>query len=256
MLEARLNPAVTLKKLLDAVKDLVVDVNFDCNSTGISLQAMDSAHVALIVLLLRQTGFEHYRCDRSINLGMSLVSLGKILRSVGPDDVLTLQAEDKGDVLSLLFENSKNDRVSEYNLKLMDIDSDHLGVPDTEYDATIELSSNELKRICTDLSNLSESVTLSITKEGVQFSAEGEIGQGSVMIKNGSGGSIDEKDEADSCTITCDKPVSVVLSLKYLLNFCKASPLSPKVILGISEDIPMMIEFKVSELGYIRYGII
>jgi proliferating cell nuclear antigen len=61
MLECRLSPASTLKKLLDAVKDLVTNVNFDCNDTGISLQAMDSAHVSLISFLLRANGFEHYR---------------------------------------------------------------------------------------------------------------------------------------------------------------------------------------------------
>ena len=31
-------------------------------STGISLQAMDNSHVALVALLMRQDGFEHYRC--------------------------------------------------------------------------------------------------------------------------------------------------------------------------------------------------
>lgn len=47
--------------------------------------------------------------------------------------------------------------MSEYDLKLMDIDCEQLGVPDTEYDAVIEMSSQEFKRIVTDLSNLSES---------------------------------------------------------------------------------------------------
>ena len=34
-------------------------------STGISLQAMDNSHVALVALLMRQDGFEHYRCGES-----------------------------------------------------------------------------------------------------------------------------------------------------------------------------------------------
>ena len=36
-------------------------------STGISLQAMDNSHVALVALLMRQDGFEHYRCGTSLS---------------------------------------------------------------------------------------------------------------------------------------------------------------------------------------------
>ena len=39
----------------------------------------------------------------------------------------------------------------------MDIDSEHLGIPDTNYEAVIRMSSAEFRRICTDLLTLSES---------------------------------------------------------------------------------------------------
>jgi proliferating cell nuclear antigen len=40
-------------------------------------------------------------------------------------------------------------------MKLMDIDQEHLGIPDTQYDATITMSSAEFQRICRDLGALS-----------------------------------------------------------------------------------------------------
>lgn len=165
MLEARLDQAVTLKKILDAVKDLVTDANFDCSEQGIALQAMDSSHVALVALLLRSSGFDHFRCDRALNLGISIANLGRILKTAGNDDVVTLRADDKPDVLNLVFEspstlcNTENDRVCEYDLKLMDIDSEHLGIPDTVYDATIRMPSQEFQRICRDMVNLADSGT-------------------------------------------------------------------------------------------------
>ena len=105
MLEARLAKASLLKKLLDSVKDLVSDVNFDCSDSGIALQAMDTSHVALVVLLLRSQGFEHFRCDRNMSIGLNLVSLTKVVKCAGNDDVVTLKANDKADVLNLLFES-------------------------------------------------------------------------------------------------------------------------------------------------------
>ena len=72
MFEARLVQGNLLKKLLESVKDLVTDANFDCSSTGIGLQAMDSSHVSLVALKLDSDGFEHFRCDRSFSMGMNL----------------------------------------------------------------------------------------------------------------------------------------------------------------------------------------
>lgn len=51
----------------------------------------------------------------------------------------------------------ENDKISEYELKLMDIDSEHLGIPETAYDAIIHMSSSEFQRICRDLTQISES---------------------------------------------------------------------------------------------------
>ncbi|KAI8902083.1 proliferating cell nuclear antigen, C-terminal domain-containing protein [Globomyces pollinis-pini] len=215
---------------------------------------MDTAHVSLIILLLRKSGFEHYRCDRNVNLGLSLSSLGKILKAAGPDDILTLQAGEKSDYLTILFEG-KNDRMCEYDLKLMNIDADHLGVPEPEYDAIVTMSSAEFKRICTDMKEISDNLTLSIDKEGIKFSVDGDIGTGSVTLKAGSGGSIDEKDEYEDTTtkIEVSKAVSVVLASKYLCNFAKATPLSKQVSLSVSNDIPMLVQYRIGEIGHVRY---
>jgi proliferating cell nuclear antigen len=120
---------------------------------------MDNSHVALVSMMLKAESFSPYRCDRNVALGVNLTSLTKVLRAASSDDILTLKAEDAPDVLNLVFEGSENDRLSEYDLKLMDIDQEHLGIPDTEYAATVTMSSSEFRRICVDLMGLSESGT-------------------------------------------------------------------------------------------------
>ena len=115
MLELRLVQGSLLKKVLEAIKDLVTDANFDCSSTGFSLQAMDSSHVALVALLLRSEGFEHYRCDRNISMGMNLTSMAKMLKCAGNDDIITIKADDGGDSVTFMFESpSKLNGTSRY----------------------------------------------------------------------------------------------------------------------------------------------
>lgn len=72
MFEARLISSQTLKKVLEAVKELLNEASFDCSDSGIQLQAMDNSHVALVHLSLRADGFDKYRCDRNLTMGMNL----------------------------------------------------------------------------------------------------------------------------------------------------------------------------------------
>jgi len=105
MLEARLQQGSLLKKIIEAIKELVTDANFDCNDSGIALQAMDNSHVALVALLLRANAFEPYRCDRNLSLGISIANFAKLLKCGANDDTITIEADENGDSLNLTFEN-------------------------------------------------------------------------------------------------------------------------------------------------------
>lgn len=168
MFEARMAQASVLKKVLEAVKDMVNEGNFDCSEEGICLQAMDVAHVSLVNVLLRGQGFEMFRCDRNLALGIHLASLSKVLNCAGKDDAVTVKAEDEGaDTAEFMFESAKGDRITTFELTLMDIDSEHLGVPeDTTYTAVIKMPSNEFRRIISDLSTIGDTVTIGTSDMG------------------------------------------------------------------------------------------
>ncbi|KAJ5338674.1 hypothetical protein N7452_005402 [Penicillium brevicompactum] len=236
------------KRVVDAIKDLVQDCNFDCNDSGIALQAMDNSHVALVSMLLRAEGFSPYRCDRNIALGINLLSLTKVLRAAQNEDILTLKAEDSPDAVNLMFESAETDRLSEYDIKLMDIDQEHLAIPETEYAATVEMPSAEFQRICRDLNQLSESVVIEANKEGVKFSCNGDIGNGSVTIRQHT--NVDKPDQ--NVTVNISEPVALTFSLKYLVNFCKASNLSSSVVLHLSQEVPLLVEYGLGS-GHLRF---
>ncbi len=262
MLEARLREAVLLKKVLDAVRELITDANFECSEDGIRLQAMDNSHVALSAIELRTDCFEEFRCDRPMSIGVSLASLGKILKGANNDDVLSLKKSDDGDTLQMTFESPKSDRVGEFEMKLMDIDSEHLGIPDTQYDAVVKMSSGEFGRICRDLANIGESVKIEVSKEGVSFSAEGEIGAARMTLKQGSASAALDEDDDDEdvkpakkkrkqdgpstggqvpVKIEMQQAVNLTFSLKYLSNFAKAAPLADEVQLHMSNEVPLLV---------------
>lgn len=76
--------------------------------------------------------------------------------------------------------------MSNFELKLLDIDVDSLGIPETDYESVVKLPSSEFQRICQNLSTWGESVLITTSKKGIKFSVEGEIGSGNVHLKQDS----------------------------------------------------------------------
>lgn len=248
MLEATLENGATFKRLIDSVKEFVQEANWECNESGIALQAMDTSHVALVALLLRAQGFEPYRCDRNMTLGINVQSMAKVLKCATAEDRVSLSAMDSGELLTFKFEG-RNERVSEYELKLLEIDADQLGVPEPEYEASFSMSSHEFSRIARDLVSIGENLKITLLKNSVTFAVEGELGSGSVTLKQTA--SIDDDDNA--VIINADEPISLVFSGKYLQGFSKSASLASRVSFFMSLQAPLMIEYKLEELGYLRF---
>jgi proliferating cell nuclear antigen len=76
-----------------------------------------------------------------------------------------------------------DDRIADYDIKLMDIDADSLGIPETDYDARVTMPSSEFTRIVRDLSSIGESVRIEVSKEGIRFVCDGEAAQGNILLK-------------------------------------------------------------------------
>jgi proliferating cell nuclear antigen len=117
---------------------------------------MDSSHVSLCALKLNPEGFDHFRCDKNVSLGLNTPNFAKILKCAGNDDIITLRSVEDSDTLALLFESPNQDRISDFELKLMDIESEHLGIPETEYKCNVRLPAAEFQRIIRDLSVLGD----------------------------------------------------------------------------------------------------
>ena len=84
------------------------------------------------------------------------------------------------------------------------------------------MPSGEFMRICKDLSNIGESVQITVTKGGVTFSAKGDIGNAKISLTQSS--NVD--DESDAVVIDIQEAVSLNFALRY--DFRLKSTLMPR----------------------------
>ncbi|GEQ71679.1 hypothetical protein JCM33374_g5365 [Metschnikowia sp. JCM 33374] len=249
MLEGKFDEASLLKKIVDSIKDCVKLCNFNCTEHGITVQAVDDSRVLLVSLLVGSTAFSEYRCDRDITLGIDLESFSKIIKCGNNDDYLTLLAEDSPDNVVTIFEDKKRERVSEYSLNLMDIDSEFLRIDDMQYDSVINMPSSEFAKIVRDLKNLSESLNITVTKDSVNFNAEGESGKGSVVLKPFT----DMDHPEESVSVNLENAVDLSFGLKYLSDIIRATSLSSSMTIKLADKTPALFEYKLEVGGYLRF---
>lgn len=160
-------------------------------------------------------------------------------------------------MLLMSFHLLDESEVSEYEVKLMNLDSEYLGIPETDYNVTIKMPSSKFQRICRDLGQIGDTVVITATKAEVQFSSMGDLGSGSVRLSQTP--NLDKPEEA--VTISMSEGISQTFALKYLIQFSKATPLCSQVTLSLSPDVPLVVEYKVVEsdddgetdIGHIRY---
>ena len=63
--------AATFKQVIDALKEILMDVNLEIDETGIKIVAMDKTHIVLIHLKLDADKFEIYECAKKTYGGIN-----------------------------------------------------------------------------------------------------------------------------------------------------------------------------------------
>jgi len=209
---------------------------------------MDPSHVSLVSLIIPSGDFDVFKCDKPITLGLNLNSFYKILKCSSNEDSISISCSDNLDILVVVFESINNDRISEFELKLIKIETEPLGIPETQYSATISITSSEYRRISSEMITLGDTVQIGISKEGVKFEVEGDVGKATVFLKQ-----MEKEDCEKEVKINISEPVKMGFALRYLNSFSKATPLCEKINLKLCKDFPLQIELKVGKTGFIRF---
>ena len=248
MFYAKLNESILMKKLVESIKDIVSEINLEVNPVGINLQAMDASHVALVSVQLSSEGFSEYRCDKAMNLGIQVSQFWKLMKCGGNDDCLILKSTFDSSSLNIRFENNKLKKCCDFNLNLIQIDSEHLGIPDTTYGSEIKMSSNEFNRITKELYAISETVNIETSKSYISFNVTSDSVNGGIKIDSN-----DSSSQEEMTLVKVEEPVNLNFALRYLNMFTKATALAEQVILSLSVEYPLRVEYKLANLGTLQY---
>ena len=97
ILEIKTIQSAAFRILIEALKEILTDANLEFDSTGIKIMAMDPSHTVLVHLKLDASNFEYYECLNKKILGINMLNLFKLIKTMGNNDTLTLYLEENNE---------------------------------------------------------------------------------------------------------------------------------------------------------------
>ena len=124
ILEIRTVQSSAFKILVEALKELLTDTSIDFDETGMKIVSMDNSHVVLVHLKLDANKFEYYNCVGKVTIGVNMLNLYKLIRTINSNDTLTLFIDENDkNHLGIKIENSEKNTKTTFKLNLLDLDN-------------------------------------------------------------------------------------------------------------------------------------
>lgn len=226
-----------LKKIVDILKDNVKEVVFLCEKEGISIQSMDSSHVALVDIFINRNAAETYSCEDRVEIGINIDNLATIFKCNTSNDACLLTFDEKKpDILVIKFQG-KN-RNGKFQLKLINIEFEKLSIPPIDRESSQMVSLTELAKIFKDLSNFADQVNITRKDNLLLFTGNGEIGDAEFTI------------EMDS---SHDTRTSALFSLRYLSWFTKSLSLFDFATMSFDATNPLILELDLEDSLNVKF---
>jgi proliferating cell nuclear antigen len=203
----------------------------------------------LVHLKLDADKFETFFCEKKIYVGINMLKLHLLIKTICNNDVLTLFI-DKNDSnrLGINIENQDKNIRTTYKLSMLDINVLNISIPPADFQTVITMPSVDFQKIIRDMHNLADYIEIRSVGNQITFSCKGDFCSQETII----GG-----DKNPGVTITKSSNanheiVQGVYSLKYLSTFTKCTNMSANVEIFFKNQYPLILSYLVSSIGIVR----
>ena len=224
----KLENPVLFSRVIEIISELVTEVRIKVNENGMSIVAIDPANVSMVGFNLPRKSFSQFEVGNEV-LGINLDNLKRILKRCGGNSSLIM--EKRENMLNIQI----HDRIiRNFNLNLIDIESEDKEMPNLEFATKVEINSIDLIDSIEDCAVVADACSF-LFQEG-KFVIEARNINSARSEFSG--------DEAKISGENCRSKYS----LEYLQKFMKGAKLCDKTILNFANNHPLKVELKTENM--------
>lgn len=241
--------AYIFKILTELLHNVIKTACFEIKPTKISLRMMDSNRRTLIDLTLHQKNFNFYYFSNSIenqvmNIGLNMNHFYKMLKSIKKRDQLILFIEEKRSLdLGIQIIPKDHSRLTISYVKIQNIQNLEIALPE-DYEHSILISSSEFSKMCKDMFNMSNTISIIAKKYTIGFSCNvGSVFSRQVILGD---------TEAEKLESNNFEEFSEDFDTEQLSRILKIAGLHINLNILCKKNMPLLITSKVGIIGEIQ----
>ena len=234
-----------LAHIFHHLNHIMNDINIQFTEKAMYIQGMDINHACLIEMNIREGWFDSYHTPIPQRIGLNCELLFKIMGCLEEGQEINMSMDDQGDTLQVELAG-ENTITKVFELSLIDLDTQELHIPEKEYEADIEMSSEKFREIVHQLSIFSDSVTFSCNQENIQLIAKGDMGKMTAKIK---------EDDIIAYAIEEDSQLAPTYGLNYVDTISAFSKVHPTVQIHCSANLPMKINYPLEAVAEVEESV-
>ena len=226
--EIEFERAGVIKTIADTIKDLNQVVVFNISEQyGMYMQAMDSAAVSLCELKMPLASFKRFQtldASEKYSVGIHIGALTMVMKCFNSDKKIIMKMDSTDKVILTDGEQFT------FHLSLVDVNADTLELPYTVYTTCIKMKSDFVRKLMHDMGEFGSRCSFSSKQQAltIEFSG-GMYGNACVEVK-------------DVC-VGEDLSHPLVMSLRHMKIFSKASALGDDVVIEAVAGLPLKITY-------------
>ena len=226
-----------IKGIIDVTSPLVNEAKFNITSKGISIRAVDPAHVAMVDLELKSTAFEEYKSD-DMELGIDLDKLNGIMKLANTGDSISLEYDEESNRLIVKIGNLVRRMGLIDTAGMPDSKVPHLDLP-----AKVVVRASEISKGVRASEAVSDHLALSIDKDSFELFAEGDTDTVNLKLPK-------------TLLLELHSPgkFKSLFSIDYFSNMIKPVKSEDPIAINIGNDNPIRVDFDFAEKnGHVTY---
>lgn len=238
--------------IFQLLKHWASHINMHFEKDKLYIQAMDKSHVCLADINIKDKWFSHYDCSQTNKISLDSSHFAILMNYALKHNTIELKFEDEidPDKLYINFLNDTEKKTGAFDhffeLNLIDIEEDSLGIPEVEYDVDFTIESKKLVDVLSELNTFGQELNIICKQDVIELNASGDAAKIKVNIP---------VDDLNEYAIAEDEELNISFSLNHLCKMCCSAKLGATIDISLSSEYPMALKYNLGDESQVIFFI-
>jgi proliferating cell nuclear antigen len=233
--------------LFQLLKNWSSHINLHFEEERLYIQSMDKSHICLADIVIKNKWFCSYECAKNNKLSVDSTQFAVLINYALKHDIIEIKFDDNTNIDNLFinFLNSKEKKTAFdhfFELPLIDVEEDNLGIPNVEFDVDFTIESKKFVEVLSELNTFGQDLNIICNDKLIELNAN--VLKVHIPI-----------DDLNQYAIAEGDDLNISFSLSHLCKLCTSSKLSQNVDISLGSQYPMALIYNIGEESKIAFYI-